>query len=67
MAERPLAPEVLPRCPVCEKRIFCMDDADLENHVEQCFKAHSVVPKKPSPPKRKRRIKRKKKIVYSHA
>ncbi len=37
MSERPLAPETLPRCPVCDKRVFCLNDDELIIHVDKCF------------------------------
>lgn len=38
MKDKPLAPEVLPRCPVCDKRVLCINDRQLERHVDYCFK-----------------------------
>lgn len=39
MTDRYTAPEILPRCPVCEKRVMCIDDAELAAHIEQCWES----------------------------
>lgn len=36
MSERIEAPEVLPRCPVCGNRVFCITDAQLAKHIQNC-------------------------------
>ena len=38
---RLLAPETLPRCLICEKRVPCFSDRELAIHVNKCFKAHT--------------------------
>jgi hypothetical protein len=37
MTDRLLTAETLPRCPVCEKPVLCLDDKELSAHVEKCF------------------------------
>jgi len=37
MVERIVAPEILPRCPICQKRVLCFNDTELSAHVEKCF------------------------------
>lgn len=42
MEDRVEAPEVLPRCPVCDKIVFCINSIELKTHVEECFKKYST-------------------------
>ena len=37
MPKRFTAPETLPRCPICEKRILCLNNNELSIHVDKCF------------------------------
>ena len=41
MNEKQMAPEVLPQCPVCCKRVFCINNIELEKHVSACFEKHA--------------------------
>ena len=49
--QRILAPEVLPRCPICEVRIPCFTDTELARHVNTCFNKHVIAAQTNTPHK----------------